>query len=62
MDYERVFAQEAKKRQLAAQNNNAAGAVKESLPEQANGGQASDEAGDLFNVSGRTVRDAHKAP
>lgn len=39
------------------------GKVVESLP-QPNGvaPKATDEAGDLFNVSGRTVRDAHDAP
>ena len=37
--------------------------VEESLPQRADRGpQATDEAGDLFNVSGRTVRDAQKAP
>ncbi|TWS27401.1 hypothetical protein FK530_18950 [Tsukamurella conjunctivitidis] len=58
-EYLEVFAAEAKKRQIAAQNNEAAKAVMANLPEQVRGGTASDEAGDMFGVSGRSVRDAH---
>lgn len=57
VEIEKWKAVEAKKRQLAAQNNNAGRAVKENLPEQAKP-QASDEAGAMLGVSGRSVRDA----
>ena len=55
VEYERVFAEQAKKRRVASRVEN--------LPhdEPQHGPKASDEAGDLFNVSGRTVRDAQKA-
>ena len=69
VDYERVFAKQAKKRHseavAEANRNRPSGPCEESLPHMESedrGPQATDEAGDLFNVSGRTVRDAHKAP
>lgn len=67
VEYERVFAEQAKKRQVEAAlagnvNRHKDSPVQENLPEPAGRPQATDEAGDLFNVSGRTVRDAHKAP
>lgn len=64
VDYERVFAEQAKKRQLAqlAQNRDE-DTVPETLPERSpRENESAEQAGDLFNVSGRTVRDAHKAP
>lgn len=60
VEYERVFAEEAKKRQ--AHGMTAPGkALMENFPEASAPDvrpPATDEAGDLFNVSGRTVRDA----
>jgi len=56
VEYEKVYAGEAKARKLASLKQNTGGTVKEIFPERE--GQASDEAGELFNVSGRTVRDA----
>ena len=62
VEYERVFAEQAKKRQLAQLAQNRDGdTVGEILPQREpedRGPRATDEAGDLFNVSGRTVRDA----
>ena len=55
--YEEELAKLAKVRQLAAQNNNAAKAVAVNLPQQTLG-RARDEAGDLFQVSGKSVSDA----
>lgn len=52
MEYERVYAEQARKRQSIA------GELKENFPEATETGQASDEAGELLNVSGRSVRDA----
>lgn len=49
--------EKAKRRQLAAQNNNAAKAVQENFPEL---GQARDKAGERMQVSGRTVDEAAK--
>ncbi|MGB3885148.1 BRO family protein [Gordonia sp. (in: high G+C Gram-positive bacteria)] len=54
MEYERVFAEQAKARQSAL---NGRSELPENFPE-AKRGEASDEAGDLFQVSGRSVRDA----
>lgn len=56
VEYERVFAEQAEKRMKAGVKPD----PMENLPE--GSGVATDEAGDLFNVSGRTVRDAHNAP
>lgn len=50
-----MFAVEAKKRQIAELAQNRYVTVKENLPERSDAKQASDEAGDLFNVSGRSV-------
>lgn len=63
VEYERVFASEAKARHAEAvaksnRERNSESPYKESLPDMGLGKQASDEAGDLFNVSGRSVRDA----
>ena len=55
--YEAELAKLAKVRQLAAQNNDAAKAVAVNLPQQTLG-RARDEAGDLFQVSGKSVSDA----
>ncbi|WP_178359645.1 hypothetical protein [Mycolicibacterium hippocampi] len=52
MQYEQTFAEEARRRQRIA------GELKENFPEASETGQASDEAGELFSVSGRSVRDA----
>ncbi|OLT55830.1 hypothetical protein BJF89_13670 [Corynebacterium sp. CNJ-954] len=57
VEIEKWKAVEAKKRQVAAQNNEAGRAVVENLPQQANA-RASDEAGAMLGVSGRSVRDA----
>lgn len=58
VEYERVFAVEAKKRELERKTHqNEPDRTRENLP-QSEVGKASDEAGDLFNVSGRSVRDA----
>jgi N6-adenosine-specific RNA methylase IME4 len=54
---EPLYAEEARKRQLAAQNNEAGRAVKANLPEQ-DAGQARDKVGAAFKVSGRAVQDA----
>ena len=69
VEYERVFAEQAKKRHSEAvseaNRNRPSGPCEESLPHMESedrGPHATDEAGDLFNVSGRTVRDAQKAP
>ena len=81
VDYERVFAEQAKKRQLAQLVQNRDGdTVGEILPQRSHavrrgdlvpeifpepnskGNESAEQAGDLFNVSGRTVRDAQKAP
>lgn len=69
VEYERVFAEQAEKRMKAGvkpdpeESLPQGSPVEESLPQREDRGpQATDEAGDLFNVSGRTVRDAHKAP
>lgn len=61
VEYERVFAEQAKKRVGGRPRKGEE--PEETLP-QVSGRepQSADEAGDLFNVSGRTVRDAHKAP
>ena len=53
------MAEEAKKRQLATQNNDAGRAVQENLPEQAKG-QARDQAANLVGVSGRLIDMAEK--
>lgn len=59
VEFEKVFAEEAKKRQVEAGEKFGRGKVQENLPEPIGPSpQATDEAGDLFNVSGRTVRDA----
>ncbi|KKB97832.1 ParB N-terminal domain-containing protein [Mycolicibacter arupensis] len=51
LEYERVFAAEARERQGQRSD------IQEDLPE-CSGTQASDQAGQLLNVSGRSVRDA----
>lgn len=56
VEYEKVYEGEAKARKLASLKQNTGGTVKEIFPERE--GQASDEAGELFNVSGMSVRDA----
>ena len=56
VDYERVFAEQAKKRQESGVNQYTDESLRENLPQAS--GKATDEAGDLFNVSGRSVRDA----
>ncbi len=65
--YERVFAEQAKKRQDEGRERSHAARrgdlVPEALPEpNPKGNESAEQAGDLFNVSGRTVRDAQKAP
>ena len=60
-----MFAEAAKKRQLATlkQNRNPHDTVQESLPERSESRpQATDEAAELFGVSGRSVRDALYPP
>lgn len=52
-----MFAEEARKRQESGVNQYTDEGLKENFP-QAETGKASDEAGDLFGVSGRSVRDA----
>lgn len=64
VEYERVFAEQAKKRQLAqlAQNRNE-NTVPETLPERSpRENESAEKAGDLFNVPRRSVRVAYKAP
>lgn len=61
VEFVAVFAEAAKKRQLATlkQNRNPHDTVQESLPERSESRpQATDEAAELFGVSGRSVRDA----
>lgn len=62
VEYERVFAEQAKKREAERKRHqNDSGRTEEIFPQwepEERGPQAADEAGDLFNVSGRTVRDA----
>lgn len=59
VDYERVFAKQAKKRQVEAGEKFGRGKVPETLPEPfPRENESAEQAGDLFNVSGRTVRDA----
>lgn len=53
------LAEEAKKRQTAAQNNNAGKAVGANLPEQVKG-RARDRTAEAVNVSARTVEHAAK--
>lgn len=57
MEYERVYAEEAKRRQVASGEVYGRGKVKANLPEPI-GKQASDEAAEMFQVGGRSVRDA----
>lgn len=57
VEIEKWKAVEAKKRQVAAGETYGRGKVVENLP-QANGPKASDEAGAMLGVSGRSVRDA----
>jgi hypothetical protein len=61
-----LLAAEAKQRQLAAQNNDAARAVVATLPEQASAGRSRDKAAALVGCSPRLVQDikliAHHAP
>ena len=56
-EYEEYLAVEAKKRQVTAGEKYGRGKVVENFP-QPNGPKASDEAGALLGVSGRSVRDA----
>lgn len=57
VEYERVFAAEAKARMLAGVKREQIHPG-ETLPQGGDHVRASDEAGDLFNVSGKSVRDA----
>lgn len=55
-----LFEDEAKKRQLATQNNNAAKAVVANLPQQVETGKAREQAAQAVNVSPRSVENASK--
>ncbi|WP_143166025.1 hypothetical protein [Desulfofustis glycolicus] len=54
-----IWDRQARERQVAAQNNDAARAVKENLPEQTKG-QSRDQAGKALGISGKTVDFATK--
>lgn len=58
VEYERVFAEQAKRRMLAGVKPDPAESLPEGSPGTGRRKESVDEAGDLFNVSGRTVRDA----
>jgi len=51
--------EEARKRKIAAQNNNTGRAVKEKIPEQ-DAGESRQQAGHLLNVNERYVSDAKR--
>ncbi|BBZ23913.1 hypothetical protein MHIB_23310 [Mycolicibacter hiberniae] len=52
VEYERIYAEQARARQGQRSD------LRENLPEGGSDYHASDEAGELLNVSGRSVRDA----
>ncbi|WP_312802415.1 hypothetical protein [Corynebacterium variabile] len=59
--YVQFFEEDAKKRMLATQNNNAGRAAVANLPQQGSAGKKSrEQAADMFNVSARTVATAKK--
>ncbi|WP_440220798.1 hypothetical protein [Dietzia sp. MNB45] len=64
VEYERVFGEQAEKRVggRPRKGEEPAEILPEVSPDAGRRKESVDEAGDLFNVSGRTVRDAYKAP